>query len=499
MSRRAEHRLSILTWNILAPCYFQTATHGRSVRCEAQLRFAWERRLSQQLAILRELGPDIVCLQELWFKPDVFRLLRAAIGDEYVLHCVQRAQKKEDGVALLVRRTWSTVDTQTIVLRDSNRVTVMACIEPAARAGHANSPLVVVASTHLLYPHDAADTALRLVQARDNSARVLQFANDMEARRSRSSAVSALAEAALSSFGEVRGAGGGGTAAPLSAGAVSGESAAGAGVLDDAAGCGAIEVELAYSGSADCADPAGCPPHPSMPVFLVGDFNHDSDPALQHLRMDGWQDVGVPIVAPPLAAASVSAASGGEDIVTHCNHDGEQVHVDFIFLYAPMSPSYPSAGLASPLSAAASAFAPTRAVHPSITLRGVTLLPGSVPATTRMVRPVVQRAQLSRAAAAAGAGVAPSSLSAAGYFALSPAARAPLSTASIAAASSSPSEHADTAASHETSVDVAPDFAVPRPIASLSFAEWCCLSDHRPLLMEASVAGEAETPRPAAR
>ena len=169
--------ISVVSMNMLSPGYFRKTDRSTKKRVEASHVDAWTQRLRQQYRCVRELSADVTCLQELWFKPAQFDLMHEALGDAHEVVAAQRTGKKEDGVALLIRRDRWAVRAQLAVHLDAgagDRSMAMALIEPApgVRGQRAPpppppplSPLLLVATTHMTFPHDAHDAPVRLRQA----------------------------------------------------------------------------------------------------------------------------------------------------------------------------------------------------------------------------------------------------------------------------------------------------------------------------------------------
>ena len=213
-----SQRLSILSWNLLSPCYFRCPVDS-GLRVEAQAHAVWRRRFAQQLRVISELAPDVVALQELWQKPDVYGLVRAALGAEYAMHSATRGLGKEDGVSLRVRRSaWTVIEARPVRLAGS-RVLVLAYLQAAGGSGVARegggglgvggggslarpsssggcAPHAIVGSIHMSYPSSLEDEIMRLDQARTASQHMLEFAADVGREIERSAAISLLAATA---------------------------------------------------------------------------------------------------------------------------------------------------------------------------------------------------------------------------------------------------------------------------------------------------------------
>jgi len=448
--------LTLLTWNILAPCYYKLGTveYGRKVKVEAQLRTAWERRLSQQLAVMKELAPDVIALQEVWFKPDVFARIREALGSAYGMYPIRRTMGKDDGVALLVKRdTWSVEEARPVEFADAgNRVMMMAHLQAAGCESSTAAPSVIVGTTHFTYPHGSDDTRLRLAQAHAATAELLRFAREVEQRHSRSSVITQLSNAAISRFGTPRAgmsgldsAVAGGAAARRGPGASSSATAAAGGAGQGASSDGdddCIEVEVPESllpgfglapdgGSAGGARSAAAGsatrpgPASSIPVILCGDCNHWDDEAMRYLRAVGWRDSYASVRGPHAAGVDAAAAAecaGLASTITHVTHSGHQVGVDYVLVYAPASTAGGVGGAGSEAAELTSAVTggssssggggkpargkgrdkargaaampvppPSIALHPHLSADDVAILPRSTASDAVMPRPLPQK------------------------------------------------------------------------------------------------------------
>mgnify|MGYP001108733638 CR=1 FL=1 len=415
--RESGTPLSIVTFNMLAPCYFRapppadmegdtpisvcsvagggggggsdadiamtshagdglgrarhssSATPGLAV--EATLPPAWGKRVAQQLALLAELAPDVIALQELWCVPAVIALVRSTLGASYAFHVARRTGRKEDGVALLVRKaTWVAVGEHTEALAGAgDRVLLLVALEPAGEAhsggggggggigwgapvpaaaaaaapvagrgkgrgvpsapapppssadvalasllastraalgggggGRGSSGIeaapvaakrrVVVATTHLTFPHNDYDLRLRKTQATTAVRAIDAFAAEVGAAAAVSSVVHQLHSASAVV-------------------AVSGDG---------------MEVEA----EAELA----------VPVVFAGDFNHSCDAALDVIHAAGF------------LSAHALTHDGCEPDATHVDHHGAAVCVDYVFVRTShVSPPALDAGLLAAVAA----------------------------------------------------------------------------------------------------------------------------------------------------
>lgn len=178
-------RFNVISMNVLSPGYFRkTDRSDKKKRVEAQHAHAWQPRLRQQCRVLADLDLDIATLQEFWFKREVFDLVHDALGSGYMIVAAQRSGKKEDGVALLVRKErWQILSDRSIHLDDGHGDRSLALVLIQSRVSP-ECPPVIVATTHLTYPHDAHDAPIRLQQAAAIARHIDEFASDAGAQAS---------------------------------------------------------------------------------------------------------------------------------------------------------------------------------------------------------------------------------------------------------------------------------------------------------------------------
>jgi endonuclease/exonuclease/phosphatase family metal-dependent hydrolase len=439
-----DRPLVVLTWNILAPPYFQLPAelasqldgvvavasspggagaapgdpapgplrpggHAHTRRLEAHDPGARRRRLAQQVAVIADVAPDLACLQEVWIKDEVLAALGGGGGGgggggdgggplcgEYEAVLAPRPAPKQDGVALLVRR-----DVFDVVERrcpawgaPHNRSAAIAVLRTRApRAGAPAGAIVVACCTHLTYPETADDRARRTDLARLIAAEV-------------DAAVAAAAGG--DSGGGGGGGGGGGAARP--------------------------------------------------PAIIAGDMNAVDDAAVRvFLGPDGGY------------TSAFASVHGRPPVVSHLDHASNASGVDAVFVTAGPPPS--GAG-------------------PRLVPAAAWLLPASDPDDAPMTRPVPQLEELFGAPpalpAGAAAAAAAGALAAATGLDASPVPDTPASPAFSLAGG------VDGAAGHDECATVALTgdghgrggaFAALRPPAALTLADFCNLSDHRPLLV----------------
>ena len=187
--------LSMMSWNLLAPCYKRPAEVSPDARILAQM------------AVVRASQADIVNLQEFWLEPSHLRTWRSVAAEEgYCMLVSPRSGGKRDGCCMLVRRTmlcaapevealsyndWGNRVVQLVTLRlalalaltltlalalalaltltpiPTLTLTLTLAMLRLARAGGRDPFTLTVAHTHLTFPHEGAhDLEMRWHQAR---------------------------------------------------------------------------------------------------------------------------------------------------------------------------------------------------------------------------------------------------------------------------------------------------------------------------------------------
>ncbi len=161
-------RVGIVSFNMLAPCYRRLSIRndtGRRIR-ESHALKAWENRASQALAFLEKqvfrTENSIIALQEFWLEPtyrERFDSTFSAAG--YTVHTLQRKGGKADGLALLVKDEEFALRARHEIqlAEDSDRIALILWLTQKSSGQH-----LVVANTHLSFPHSEKDSYLQLRQ-----------------------------------------------------------------------------------------------------------------------------------------------------------------------------------------------------------------------------------------------------------------------------------------------------------------------------------------------
>ncbi|KAE8880536.1 hypothetical protein PF005_g11261 [Phytophthora fragariae] len=156
--------LSLMTFNLLAPCYFR---HGG--RLESEHPPAFLARAQAAIQAIKREQCDVVCLQEFWFEREYQRAFRAAFHGTHFLHSVKRPGDKQDGLAVFVdKRKFELHYVENVDLVEDAGDRVALLLHVATRWNRAQAPLAqrsfLVVNSHLTFPHNDMYASLRLTQ-----------------------------------------------------------------------------------------------------------------------------------------------------------------------------------------------------------------------------------------------------------------------------------------------------------------------------------------------
>jgi len=161
-------KVGIVSFNMLAPCYRRISQRnalGRRLR-ESHTPEAWQRRATDTQSFLERsvCGPahGIIALQEFWLDPAYRQSFDAKfVAAGYSVCVLKRRGQKADGVALLVRDAeFSILARQEVQLAENcDRVALLLWLAQKDSGQH-----VVVANTHLTFPHSEDDKRLQVQQ-----------------------------------------------------------------------------------------------------------------------------------------------------------------------------------------------------------------------------------------------------------------------------------------------------------------------------------------------
>ncbi|OWZ23572.1 hypothetical protein PHMEG_0001516 [Phytophthora megakarya] len=164
LQRAVPRSLSLMTFNLLAPCYFR---HGGRVESDDPTAFL-SRAQAAIHAIKREQC-DVVCLQEFWFQREYQRAFRSAFRPTHYLHTAKRPGDKEDGLAVFVDKRkleLHYVESVDLVEEAGDRVALLLHVATKWNRDEASLPQrsFIVVNSHLTFPHNQMYASLRLNQ-----------------------------------------------------------------------------------------------------------------------------------------------------------------------------------------------------------------------------------------------------------------------------------------------------------------------------------------------
>ncbi|OQR86532.1 hypothetical protein ACHHYP_10456 [Achlya hypogyna] len=163
--RRKLHELSVLSFNLLAPCYFR---HGG--RLEATDAALYMRRMDALVSPLKAERSSIICLQEYWFDKPYMQAFQSHFPD-FSCHLAKRPGLKEDGLAIFVDNTQLTIHNYAQLDFDKagERVAMLMhlSIPPSLLDAHTHSFMersFLLVNTHLTFPHSDINRVMRMSQ-----------------------------------------------------------------------------------------------------------------------------------------------------------------------------------------------------------------------------------------------------------------------------------------------------------------------------------------------
>ncbi|KAJ0395320.1 hypothetical protein P43SY_002055 [Pythium insidiosum] len=159
----APRSLSLMTFNILAPCYFR---HGG--RLESEDRTAFLSRAQAIIHAIQRQRCDLVCLQEYWFNREYQSTFRRAFSESHYIHTIKRPEKKEDGLAIFVAKNKFDIHHVHHIEFDNAGDRVALMMHIATKWNRHELPLhqrsFLLINSHLTFPHCEIYKEMRLEQ-----------------------------------------------------------------------------------------------------------------------------------------------------------------------------------------------------------------------------------------------------------------------------------------------------------------------------------------------
>ncbi|KAG9394587.1 hypothetical protein J8273_3841 [Carpediemonas membranifera] len=273
--------LRILTFNLWAPCYNRRSLNGR---LESTCKESYGRRFNLICDLLKESKFDIACLQEFWFHPTSRDIFTARLGATHHMYFHQRANRA-DGLLTLVKKQTSTAfmdsepgfeDVYGPETRSAHRM---------KEVQHSGPPISVRAVKKVFMPPNNARICLILV--------LEVFGQPFVVANTHLQYPGMLPDDILR-FRQIR-------------------------IILKELRRVILDHNLQFA-----------------PVILCGDMNgRDNDAALKQLRgqylLRGFTLPRNLRLQPTLKIVKSHSGPGRDTVVTHCDHTGAQVGVDYIF------------------------------------------------------------------------------------------------------------------------------------------------------------------------
>lgn len=179
----SSSQFAMMSFNLLAPCYkrlhIRDQITGRRVR-ESSSFDMWSTRANDTLKFFQEevfsRKTSIVALQEFWLDTRYSSLFEKKFTEQgYNVKLLQRTGPKVDAVALMVRSdTFEILGSENVYLCSlADRVALMLWLRHTATGRH-----VIVANTHLSFPHNALDRLNQMRQMQNLTAFMDRYAAD---------------------------------------------------------------------------------------------------------------------------------------------------------------------------------------------------------------------------------------------------------------------------------------------------------------------------------
>ncbi|EFA81747.1 hypothetical protein PPL_05741 [Heterostelium album PN500] len=157
-----KHRLSITTFNILAPCYEKSTEHSYS-------------RQEDIIKTLLSLNSDIINLQEFYFNEEFESLYTTRLAAKYNSIALKRTNQKKDGLAIFIKRSYQIITKKPLRFNDQgDRVALFLHIKSDIGAEF------IIVNTHLTFPHNQFDEeVLRLSQIQSVQASIDSYVRQL--------------------------------------------------------------------------------------------------------------------------------------------------------------------------------------------------------------------------------------------------------------------------------------------------------------------------------
>lgn len=154
--------MSVATFNVLAPCYKAVGSGD----LESNHPELYTRRHRAIADFIKSMGPiDVLCLQEWWFQKDVQHIYKDALESTHQLFPFKRPFFKQDGLMIAVANHITVKDSRYITFEDRGlRCAILLHVQVPGPQPDAAPVDMIIANTHLTFPHDDEDERVRCRQ-----------------------------------------------------------------------------------------------------------------------------------------------------------------------------------------------------------------------------------------------------------------------------------------------------------------------------------------------
>lgn len=152
-TQSSPRHISLMTFNILAPCYFR---HGGLV--ESEYEHLYVARAQELVQFIQKQCCDVICLQEYWFNQSYQNIFHSAFQHSHTIHTIKRPGIKQDGLAILVNKQKLKINFVNPI-QAGDRVAMMMHL--TMKPLHQSFLLI---NSHLTFPHGHEYKQTRLSQ-----------------------------------------------------------------------------------------------------------------------------------------------------------------------------------------------------------------------------------------------------------------------------------------------------------------------------------------------
>ncbi|KAJ5079826.1 hypothetical protein M0811_04139 [Anaeramoeba ignava] len=168
-------KFRIATFNVLAPAYkrvYKKAFDGNTYKFrEGLFPELWIPRTKNVIQFIKNSKSDIICLQECWLNKKSEPVILNEMGTDFIAVKKKRTKHKQDGLMTFIKKSkFDLIAYYFLEFNDGDERVITLCHLRSKQ----NGSEVIVANTHLTFPHGIYEKKLRLNQIK----RSLSWIND---------------------------------------------------------------------------------------------------------------------------------------------------------------------------------------------------------------------------------------------------------------------------------------------------------------------------------